>query len=121
MLIRKMYNLEKSVISHELDSKNIDTIQYTVDELNYIKSAIAIPYNEMIEYINYYYRYPMDEEAETFFISDLSKKYDLQSKLVIKRFHSVERLCKSKRFGKKLKQLYNDDNKKYIKKPYHNN
>ena len=43
VLIRKMYNLEKSVISHELDSKNIDTIQYTVDELNYKKSEIPNP------------------------------------------------------------------------------
>lgn len=48
----------------------------------------------------------MDESEEIYFVDSLSEEYELAKDLVVKRFHSVERLSKSIYFGKKIEELY---------------
>lgn len=119
MLIFKMYNLERLVCQQMQNANpgnmiisilgNIDDKGKQLEEdYEYVKSAIAIPYNEMLEHINYYNGCcEMDEAYEITFIQDLSKKYNLEPNLVVKRFKWVDKLSKSLIYSKKLEEHYN--------------
>ena len=92
MLIFKMYNLER-LVCQQMQNANPNDIIISIlgniddkgkqleEDYEYVKSAIAIPYNEMLEHINYYNGCcEMDEAYEITFIQDLSKKYNLEPK-----------------------------------------
>lgn len=127
MRIFKMYNLERLVCQQmqNANSGNIiisilgnidDKAKQLEEDYEYVKSAIAIPYNEMLERINYYNGCcEMDEAYEITFIQDLSKKYNLEPNLVVKRFKWVRKLSNSLFFAKKLEALYNIEQGEKIK------
>ena len=130
MLTSKMYKLEKTVHSYKSDDiTNVDeqTLNIcnlanvrisSVEELDYIKGAIAIPYTDMLKHIDFYYDTMMDEGGELFWISDLSKQYSLSSDLVVKRFHNVSKLSSSLIYKKRMMEFYgiDEEEKKLIKK-----
>lgn len=117
MLISKMYRLEKLVQQYKSDdivnnweeALNIckrANIRLSSVEKNYLARAIAMPYTEMLEHINYYRNNMMDEVDTAFFIGDLSKQYNLPPCLIIERFHNVEHLANSLIYKKRIGDLY---------------
>ncbi len=149
MLINKMYKLEKIVHSYNndevaktLQQKSFKPIimgnkmyvecgnlgnPYYISNFNeaaYLEAALSIPYDKMLEQVNYYYNSMMDEADELFWIERLGEEYNLDCHLVVLRFKAVEKLSKNLIYRKKMKELYEDNkniesnkNKKLIKKP----
>ena len=80
MFISKMFKLEKIVHSYKSNDITNDSEQAlnicnlanirisSAEELDYIKGAIAIPYIEMLEHIDFYHNHMMDEGEELFWI-----------------------------------------------------
>lgn len=133
MLLSRMYKLEKLVKLYKQNNRLNNFQQtsticnsakihlYTIEDLKYIKSAMAIPYDDMLNHINYYYSHMMDEAEDLWFVSRLNKQYNLPCDLVVKRFHNVNNLSKHPYFGKKMKNIYSNDvsqknNKELVKK-----
>ena len=130
MFNSKMYKLEKLVFSYKangfINNSKKALTEYILaknkisseEEINYIKSAIAIPYNEMLEHIAFYHSQMMDEGDELFWIDRLSKQYDLPGNLIVKRFHNVSKLSSSLIYKKRMLELYsiNEKEKTLIKK-----
>ncbi len=127
MFISKMYKLEKIVHSYKSNAITNDAEQAlyicdlanihisSVDELDYIVGAIAIPYTEMLKHIDFYHNHMMDEAEELFWIDGLSKKYKLPANLVVKRFHSVSKLSNSLFYKKMIAKYYGiDENEKKL-------
>ena len=118
MFINKMYKLEKIVHTYKSNDITNDSEQAlyiydianvcisSVEELDYIKGAIAIPYTEMLEHIDFYRNQMMDEAEELFWIDELSKQYRLPANIVVKRFNNVLRLSKSLIYKKRMSDLY---------------
>lgn len=79
---------------------------YNLDEVAYIQAALAIPYNEMLEHINYYYNTMMDEADESFWIEGLCKEYGISGYLFVLRFHAVKTISRSL-LKNKFKKIYN--------------
>ena len=128
MFTNKMYKLEKIVHTYKSNDINNDSSQVlyicdlpnvyisSVEELDYIKGAVAIPYIEMLEHIDFYHNHMMDEGEELFWIDGLCKKYNLPANLIVKRFHSVSRLSSSLIYKKKMEELYDINKNVKIKK-----
>ena len=136
MNIFRMYNLERKVIL-ERDNSNPGNVIISIlgivndgdkrlkDDYDYVKSSILIPYKEMLQHINFYresfQKGEMDEAYEMTFIQDLSKRYNLEPNLVVKRFKWVDKLSKSLIFSRKLEELYNPVEKRQGKVKRRNN
>ena len=127
MFINKMYKLEKIVHTYksndiENDSEqalyiyNIANIYISsIEELDYIKGAIAIPYTEMLKHIHFYHSHMMDEAEELFWIDGLAKQYGLPANIVVKRFHNVSKLSSSLIYKKRLEELFGSDDNLFNK------
>ena len=136
MNVFRMYNLEREVIL-ERDNSDPGNVIISIlgivndgdkrlkDDYDYVKSSILIPYKEMLHHINFYresfQKGEMDEAYEITFIQDLSKRYNLEPNLVVKRFKWVDKLSKSLIFSKKLEELYNPVEKRQGKVKSRNN
>ena len=88
---------------------------------SYDMREATMTYDDMLNHINYYYSHMMDEAEDLWFVSRLSKQYNLPCDLVVKRFHNVNNLSKHPYFGKKMKNIYSNDvsqknNKELVKK-----
>lgn len=121
MFIRKMYKLEKIVHFYKSNDITNDSEQAlyicdlanvrisSIEELDYIKGAIAIPYTEMLKHIHFYHNHMMDEGEELFWIDGLGKQYGLPANIVVKRFHNVSKLSSSLIYKKRLEELFGID------------
>ena len=118
MFINKMYKLEKIVHTYKSNDINNDSSQVlyiinlpnvcisSVEELDYIKGAVAIPYTKMLEHIDFYHSQMMDEGEELFWIDGLCKQYGLSPNIVVKIFHNVSKLSSSLIYKKRMSELY---------------
>ena len=115
MRLNKMYNIEKIIIECRYHGIMMDTKKILricklskihiskIDELNYIKAAIAIPYEEMYDYIN------NSDKSLLEILNELSEKYSefgITPALAENRFHGVTRLSKSILYGENLANFY---------------
>ena len=102
MLVSRMYKLEKLVQEHsdkeiinhsgqvlDVCSKAKFRIS-SMDDLNYVIGAVAIPYDTMIKYINDYENKMMDEHDECRFIDELSEYHDISPDIFVQRFKSIK-------------------------------
>ena len=114
MLVSRMYKLEKLVQEHsdkeiinhsgqvlDVCSKAKFRIS-SMDDLNYVIGAVAIPYDTMIKYINDYENKMMDEHDECRFIDELSEYHDISPDIFVQRFKSIKKLSKSLIYKKRI-------------------
>ena len=135
MFINEMYKIEKIIHSYKMagitDVKDLVTLSshHKLSESGkiYYFGASIIPYNEMLEYINYYNTTDMEETTEMLWWTELTEKYNKYKGLpilfsendAIFRFQCVEKLSKNPIYGKKLAELYGiktESNKIRLKK-----
>ena len=124
MLISEMYKIEKILHSYRMagitDVRELinlsDYHRLSTAGLIYYYRAVIIPYAEMLEHIDYYNNYMMDEGEELFWLQKLTNKYNkvddkpimFSGNDTVYRFKDVERLSKSLIYGKKMEKLLND-------------
>ena len=128
MLLSEMYKIER--IIHSYKTSGITDVKELIDLRHnfklsskgyaYYKEAVIIPYEEMLEHIDYYNNTWMEETTEMFWWDRLTEKYNKYDEKPILfnvndtvwRFKNVERLSKSLVYGKKLAELYDIDRDK---------
>ena len=109
MFVNRMYKLEKLVQEH-VDKEAINQSSQVLDicskakfriasmnDLNYVIGAVAIPYEIMIKYIKEYENKinMMDEHDESRYIDQICKQYELPADIFVQRFKGVRKLSKS--------------------------
>ena len=114
MLVSRMYKLEKLVqkkSNNEIINNSGQVLDVcskaefrisSMDDLNYVIGAVAIPYDMMIKYINEYENKMMDEHDECRFIGALAEYHDISPDIFVQRFKSVKKLSKSLIYKKRI-------------------
>lgn len=119
MNISKMYKLERLVKLYKnfhFSNSDYDLIKicsvsnfhlFSVEDLKYIERVIAIPYHEMLEYLEEYQSIDIGDEMDIiYFMEKISQKYNVDGSQAYERFKDVNKLSKSRFFSKKMSDLY---------------
>ena len=119
----KMYKLERAAqlykdiaINESEKIANIclaaDIQKPNKDVINYIRGALAIPYNDMLVIIHDYGDTFIEETKTGRFVDRVCKEYGTTPEVVIKRFGYVDDLANSLFFKKKIAGFYNEINRR---------
>ncbi len=126
MFNSKMYKLEAfaNYCINFCDIKSVDNLEEiftfciksryikTVKEMDYVRCVCAIPYDKMIDYIDYYDKYVTDEISFVNFIEKIAEKHNVPFRVANKRFEDVWKLSNSLIYKKKLEKIYTIDTEK---------
>ena len=114
MNISKMYKLERLVKLYKnfhFSNSDYDLMKicraskfrfFSIEDLKYLERTIAIPYHEMLEYLEEYKSIDIGDETDIFcFYEKISQKYNVDGSQAYERFKDVNKLSKSRFFSKK--------------------